>query len=351
MSTVPQKIRVGVVGCGGEAMLYLEDYFLTGIAGVTIVQDIDAAKAQRCAEKFGVPRWTTDLQEVLASDVDVVDISTPNHLHASQTVAALEAGKHVLVQKPMAPTVEDCEAMIAAARKANRKLGLCMTALNDPLNHEIKQMIRSGFFGRISSVRTRNAHRGGLFMKPKEQHWRGSVEKTGGGSFIQLAIHGINLVQWLLESEIIRVAAFSKNLMCQDRLEGDDVTNAIGEFANGIQATMESSYCAGGGVIEIHGSEGYLIRQPDDIILKSTQHFAGELLACAGQNLEVRVSTASLKDKTEKLMTKYNQHQLFVRAVAEGQPPPVPGEVGLRDVKIVKAVYAAAKEKRTVEIR
>jgi len=351
VSWTQRKLRVAIVGVGGEARLYAQDYFLTDLAGVTIVHDIDPVKAESCARKFGVPHWTTNFEEVLTGDVDIVDVSTPNHLHASQSIAALEAGKHVLVQKPMAPTIEDCEAMVTAARRVNRKLGVYMSALNDPLNHEIKQMIRNGFFGAISSVRTRSAHRGGLFMKPKEQHWRGSLEKTGGGSFIQLAVHGLNLMQWLLGSDIVHVAAFSKNLMCQGRLEGDDVTNAVGEFANGVHATIESSYCADGGALEIYGSKGYLIRQSDEIILKSTQQFSGELLAYPGQNLEIKISVASLKDKMQGLAAKYNQHQLFVRAIVEEQEPPVPGEVGLRDVRIVKAVYRAAKEKRTVEIQ
>ncbi len=351
MSTAHHNIRVGVVGCGGEAMLYLQDYSLTGIAEVTIVQDIDAAKAEVCARRFNIPRWTTDLQEVLGSNVDVVDVSTPNYLHVSQTIAALEAGKHVLVQKPMAPTIDECEAMIAAARSVNRKLGVYMSALNDPLHHDIKRMVQSGFFGRISSVRTRSAHRGGMFMRPKEQHWRGSLEKTGGGSFIQLAVHGIDLIQWLLESELVRVAAFSKNLMCQDRLEGDDVTSAVGEFANGAQATMESSYCADGGALEIYGSEGYLLRHGDEITLRSTQQFSGELLAYPAQYLEFKISGVSLGGKLQKAAAKHNQHQLFVQAIAEGREAPVPGEIGLRDLKIVKAVYTAAKEKRMVEIQ
>lgn len=345
------RVRIGVLGCGGEAMLYLQDYFLTDIAEVTIVQDIDAAKAEKCARRFNIPRWVADLQEVLASDLDVIDVSTPNHLHASQTIAALEAGKHVLVQKPMAPTIDECEAMIAAARSANRTLGVYMSALNDPLHHDIKRMVHNGFFGRISSVRTRSAHRGGLFMRPKGQHWRGSMEKTGGGSFIQLAVHGIDLIQWLLESELVRVAAFSKNLMCQDRLEGDDVTSAVGEFANGAEATMESSYCADGGALEIYGSEGYLLRYGDEITIRSTQQFSGELLACPGQYLELKVSGASLGGRLQKAAAQYNQHRLFVEAIADGHEAPVPGEIGLRDLKIVKAVYTSAKEKRTVEIQ
>jgi predicted dehydrogenase len=345
-----RKLQIGVVGCGGEAMLYIQDYLLTDKAEVRIVQDIDARKAEECARKFGIPNWTTDAAKVLASEVDIVDVSTPNHLHASQSIAALEAGKHVLVQKPMAPTVAECEQMIAAARKNGQQLGVYMSALNDPLNHEIKRMVERGFFGAISSARTRGAHLGGLHMKPKNLQWRSSVAKTGGGSFIQLAIHGIHLLEWILQSDIVRVAAFSKNLICKEQLEGDDITTALGELHNGIHVTIESSYCALGGMLEIYGTEGYLIRHGDKITIYSVNHFAGEILAHPGQKLEIEISTSQLKEKTQRLEAKYNQHQAFLHSVAEDGELPTPGEIGLRGVKIVKAVYEAAETGKTVNI-
>lgn len=350
MSNSNKKLKVAIVGAGGEARLYLNDYFLSDVAEVSIVQDIDEDKVKNIAEKFNIAHWTTDFDEVLNSDVDIIDISTPNHLHASQTIAALEAKKHVLVQKPMAPTSEECEAMINTAQKNGKKLGVYMSSLNDPLNHDVKKMIEKKFFGTISSVRVRGAHLGGLNLKNKKDLWRSSLKKTGGGSFIQLAVHGIHMLEWMLDSQITRVASFSKNLMCQDQLEGDDITTAIGEFDNGSNVTIEASYCALGGMFEIYGSEGYLVKHNDELTIYSTNIFSGDVLAHPGHKLEQKISVPSLKDNLKKVEAKYNQHQAFLRAIDEDADLPTPGEDGLRGLKIVQAVYESAKTGNSVNI-
>lgn len=344
------KLKVGIAGAAGEARLYLNDYFLSDIAEVTIVQDIDEERLDKIAEQFRIPVKTNRYEELIDSDVDIIDVSTPNYLHARQTIAALRAGKDVLVQKPMAPTIEECEAMISAAEQNKKKLGVYMSSLNDPLNHDIKKMIGQGFFGTISSVRVRGAHLGGLNLKKKKDLWRSSVEKTGGGSFIQLAVHGIHTLEWMMEHKIIRVASFSKNLMCKDQLEGDDITTAIGEFDNGANVTVESSYCALGGMFEIYGSEGYLVSHSNEITIYSQNEFRGEVLAHPGNKIELKISNDSLKDNLKKVETKYNQHQAFLRAVKDGSIIPTPGEDGLRGLKIVKAVYESANSGRMVLI-
>ncbi len=351
MKSLTKKLKIGVVGAGGEARLYLQDYFLSDLADVTIVQDIDEEKLAKVADKFNIKHRTTSFQEILESDVDIVDVSTPNYLHAEQTIAALRAGKDVIVQKPMAPTIAECELMIEEARKNKHKLGVYMSALNDPLNHELKRMIDSKFFGTISSVRSRGAHLGGLLMKPDNNLWRHSLQKTGGGVFIQLAVHSIHFLEWALSSKIERVAAFSKNLMCKDRLEGDDITTAIGELSSGANITLESSYCSLGGMMEVYGSEGYYVRHGDEITIYSSNKFEGEVIAHPGHDLEIKIFSSSLRDKINKLQSEYNQHQSFIRAIAEDKEPPTPGEDGLRGVKVVKAVYEAANTGKTIRVK
>jgi len=350
MENLKTKLKVGVVGAAGEARFYIQDYFMPGVAEVAIVQDIDDVRLRTVAEKHGIRWCTTSFQEVLDSDIDIIDISTPNYLHAEQAIAALNAKKHVIVQKPMAPTVQECERIIEAAEKNGRVLGVYMSALNDPLNHEIKRMIHSKLFGTILSMRWRGAHLGGLRMRTNNRLWRSSVEKTGGGAFMQLAIHGIHLLEWFMVGRILRIAAYSKNLMCKDRLEGDDLTTAIGELDSGINVTLEASYSSLGGMLEVYGSEGYLIRHGNEITIYSLNRFDGELISHPGNDTEMRILDSAISEKIKRLEAKYNQHQLFIKSIVGGKRPPVSGEDGLRGVRIVKAAYQASKEARTIEI-
>jgi len=345
-----RKVKLAIAGRGCEARFYIDHYSEMPQAEVAIVQDIIEEKAQASAARFGVPKWTTKFEDLLEEPgVDLIDVSTPNHLHAPQTLAALEAGKHVFVQKPMAPRVEECQQMIAAAKQARRKLGIYMSGLEDPIHHDLKRMVEEKCFGIITGVRSRSAHRGGLFYPPKGQHWRGSVEKTGGGSFMQLAIHSLNLWQWILGAEIVRVCAFSKNLLCQDKVEGDDVTLAVVEFANGILGTVESSWCTDGNVLEIHGTEGRFLRQGGELYVESSHTFQGEVIHYTAPGKPMRKSHAQLAERTRSLAEKYCQHRAFVTAILNNEEPPVPGEIGLRDVSLVEAVYRSAVEQRAVE--
>ena len=344
------KIRVAVTGAGGEARWYMEAYKTCPDSELVLVQDIDPAKAREQGERLKV-NWTTTFEDLLGPDIDLVDVSTPNHLHAEQTIAAHEAGKHVICQKPMAPTIRECDDMIAAARRNNRKLGLYMSSLGAPLFHEIKEMIREGFFGIISSVSSRGAHRGGYEAKDRTA-WRGSAEKTGGGVFIQLAVHSLNLFQWLLDDDIVQVAALSTNRLCKHSIGGDDLTHAVAEFRGGVYGSFEAGYAAEGGLLALYGTKGSLVMTAGQTFLWSELPWDGDIIKYTprgGKEMTV-LDPADYGPRQARFAAKYDQHAAFVRAILEDAPVPVPGEIGRRDVAIVKAVYRSAQERRHVLI-
>jgi len=345
-----RRLRVAVTGAGGEARWYMHAYARCPESELVLVQDIDEAKAQEQGERLGVP-WTTDFDDLLAPDIDIVDVSTPNHLHAEQTIAALEAGKHVICQKPMAPTVAECDRMIAASKRTGRQLGIYMGALSSPLFYELREMIRRGIFGIISSVSSRGAHRGGYEAKDKSG-WRGSAEKTGGGVFIQLAVHPINLFQWLLDDEITQVVARSTNRLCTHSIGGDDLTHAVAEFASGIYGSFEAGYAAEGGLLAFYGTKGSFVQTAGATFLWSELPWEGEIITYApkGGKEMTQLDPTALAERQNPLYARYDQHEAFVRAVLKGEPVPVPGEVGRRDVAIIKAVYRAAEEGRLVRV-
>jgi len=343
-------IRVAVTGAGGEARFYIDRYVRCSESELVLVQDIDGEKAREQGERFDVS-WTTDFDQLLGDGIDVVDVSTPNHLHAEQTIAALEAGKHVICQKPMAPTVAECDRMISASERTGKQLGMYMGSLGSPLYHEVREMIRAGFFGIISSVSSRSAHRGGYEAKDRSS-WRGSLEKTGGGAFIQLAIHSVNLFQWLLGEDIVEVTARSTNRLCRHSIGGDDLTHAVAEFAGGAYGTFEAGYAAEGGLLAIYGTKGSFVQTAGMTLLWSELPWDGEIVTYTpkgGKRMTV-LDPAELGSRQAPLNDRYDQHEAFISAIVRGEPVPVSADVGRRDVAVCKAVYRAAEEGRPVAL-
>ena len=345
-----EKLRVAVTGAGGEARWYMDRYAKSEIADLVLVQDIDEEKAREQGERFGVP-WTTEFDDLLADGIDVVDVSTPNHLHADQTSAAFGAGKHVICQKPMAPTVAECDRMIAASETTGLTLGIYMGSLSSPLFHELREMARAGIFGIVSSTSSRSAHRGG-YEAPDRSAWRGSLEKTGGGAFIQLAIHPVNLLQWVLDDEIVEVTARSTNRLCQHSIGGDDLTHAVAEYAGGAYGTFEAGYAAEGGLLSFHGTKGSFVQTAGMTLLWSELPWEGEIISYTpkpGKEMTV-LDPAELGKRQGPLGNRYDQHEAFLRAVLKEEQAPVPGSVGRRDVAISKAVYHSAETDSSVRV-
>ncbi len=343
-----RTLNVALVGCGGIAKIYRHRY--TQIEGVQLKQlvDMDEETLKQVAEELKVERWSTDFKAALADDIDVVDISTPNHLHAEQAIAAMNAGKHVILQKPIAPSVKEAEAIIETARRTGRRAGMYMSMFDGPVFHDIKRMVDTGLLGAISTVHCRDSHKGGLNMK--EGNWRNSLETTGGGAFIQLAIHPVNMAQYLIGSKVERVMAFSKNMMCPN-VGGDDVTTAVCEFGNGVLGTVEAAYCAEQLMLTIYGTRGFVrVINLSDVYLKLDEPFEGETIKYEKPGEVFNRNYGYNNHTLGGSSNPYDQHVAFIKAILEDKPVPVPVETGLYDLKIVQAVYKSAKEKRCVEI-
>lgn len=341
------KLNICLVGCGGMAALYRHRYTQIPGARMYMVIDTDEVSARNAALELHAIRWSTDFNDALSSEVDIIDISTPNYLHGQQAVAALSSGKHVLLQKPIAPTVTEAEEIVEAGRRNNKQVGIYMSMLDNPIYHEIKKVVEKELLGRITSVHCRGAHRGGLSMP--EGSWRNSVEKTGGGSFIQLAVHQINMAQFITGDKISRVAAFSKNMMCAN-IGGDDVTSACCEFEGGIQGVLESAYCADQNILSIYGSGGFISVYNDSIVqIKMDEPYYGEIIRYDHPGGIKFISGLSCIE-LYKSDNPYDQHIAFVKAIMQGSAAPVPADIGLYDIRIVKAVYKSACENRFVSV-
>ena len=338
-----KSLRIAVVGCAGMARYYCRRYMQIKNAELALLIDINEELVKDVSQKLGGVRWSTSFEDCLAEDIDVVDISTPNFLHEKQAVAAIEAGKHVIIQKPLAPSVEEAERIVKAAQRSGKNVGMYMSTFNDPLMIDLKRVIDQGYLGQIEGIHCRHAHRGGLNMPAGT--WRGDLKKCGGGSFIQLAIHDIDAVQWLLGSHVESVMGYSQNTMCPN-VGGDDATVVCCKFENGVLGTLESSYAAERKILSVYGTKGYFALGGNNCLeIKLECTFDGEVLNYDQPNTVLQYPvTDTLKLYDEE--NPYDQSIAFIKSIQEGRPAPVPLKTGLYDLKVIKAVYKSAETGR-----
>jgi UDP-N-acetyl-2-amino-2-deoxyglucuronate dehydrogenase len=353
-------INVSFVGCGGMAAHYLGVY--RDLDWVRVVNCIDAVPeaALRAAESIPGAVASTDYAAALAEGIDAVIISSPNHYHCPQAVAAIEAGKHVLLQKPVAANLFDAEGIAQAAGKSTRTIGLYMSYFDQPLIHDLRDMVRQGWLGDIVHGYARLMHQGGMMWSAEalagKPNWRGSVQQTGGGCFIQLAVHYVHIFEWATGARVVRASGFARNLHCPG-LEGEDLAVAIFELDSGAMLTIDTAWCASGEELSVHGTKGRFTYRDNKLALCSNVGpYRGRVAAYSGalvpqfggywgEEQQMEIKPPGFADIANPL----NQHLQFLEAARDGRPAPVPISSGVRDLRVVTALYESTRTGRAVE--
>lgn len=375
MTLAQKKQRIAIVGCGGITDHYLRIYHALDFIEAATCIDSDYSRAAAYAagfvkndQKNQEVRATTDFADALSADVDTVIINTPNHLHREQAVAALDAGKHVLLQKPIAANLEDAFAIAEAAIRAGEKgilSGLYMSYFDQPLMHDLRDMARAEWFGDIVHLYARLMHRGGIEWSKQglngTRTWRNSIAQTGGGCFIQLAVHYIHLFEWITEARIVRITAVTKNLRSAG-LEGEDLASAILEFDSGALATLDMAWCTSGEQLSIHGTRGTAQYIGNRTLLLDSDAgvWHGRVINYESEtaNLSPPAPGVSLGEQSSVMIApalddinnEFNQQKLFLEAVQNGGKPFVSIASGIADLQVIAAAYESAATKSAVEI-
>ncbi len=269
-----KKIRFGIIGCGRIAQRHAEHINNNGT--LAAVCDIVAEKATSMADKYAAKAYISPSDMLDAeNDMDVVAICSPNGLHASHTISALRAGKHVLCEKPMAINVYDCGEMIKEAEKANRRLFIVKQNRFNPPVAAVKNALDEGRFGKILSVQlncywNRNPEYYG-------NSWKGTKALDGGTLFTQFS-HFIDLLYWMV-GDVKSVKAFTQNANHEGIIEFDDQGVAILEFYNGVigsvQYTVNAYEKNMEGSITIFGEKGTVKIGGQYLNELEYQHFEG----------------------------------------------------------------------------
>jgi myo-inositol 2-dehydrogenase / D-chiro-inositol 1-dehydrogenase len=338
-----KRLRVGLVGCGGAARkLHLPA--LRSVAGVEVVAlaDMDAAALADVAGRFGVERRYTDAHALIDDrDVDAVAVCVPARAHAEVGVAALEAGKHLLVEKPLALSLDDCDALIDAAAGAP---GHAMVAFNwrfDPLVRRALQAVRAGRLGAPVALRTALTDgKSGYVDAPP---WRG-VRDLGGGALVEKAGHHFDLWRSLLGSEVVEVSAMSRSTdRWDDEIAVVTARMASGAFASSVFAESTSRT----NELAVYGRAGHLVLSPfdfDGLSIRNGSELAGtaraRLRGLARSARSLPRLPATRPRRGEYLASYRGEWRHFVDCVRSGSAP----ECGLVDGRRALEVSLAAIE-------
>jgi len=295
-------------------------------------------KANKLALRYGVnPKSIYNYQNYDSikdnPEVDIIYIVLPNGMHCEYTVRGLQAGKHVLTEKPMANTPAECQQMIDAGRKASRKLMVAYRCRYEPYNQEAIRVARSNELGKTKVILAD----AGFNMSDPNQ-WRLKKDLAGGGSLMDIGIYALQAARYLSGEEPKEVNAMMYSTPGDPRFkEVEEAINFQLRFPSGILAQCTSSYgYAWQSHYRVVKSEGWLEMDP----------------ATAYSGLRMRIHQGNTIEEKDLPVVDHFAAEMehMSSCVMENREPLTPGEEGLRDMTIMKAIYDAANSGRTVKL-
>jgi predicted dehydrogenase len=250
------EIKWGLIGCGDIS----RNRVAPGITNaknskLIAVNRFDFTKAESFAKEFGARKWIKNWKDLVEDhDIDAVYIATPVHLHAEQTIAAAEAGKHVLCEKPMSMNASESKRMIDASKANNVKLGIAYYRNHYPVIEKIKKIISSYEIGKIVYIQSNNFEN--FNREPGEpMYWAIEKKKSGGGPMMGTGCHRIE-VFINIAGPISQVTGFNNNIVFKREVEDSSIAHF--KFTNGAEGLLTSSHAAKEprDTLDIYGSEG-----------------------------------------------------------------------------------------------
>ncbi len=341
------KVNVGLIGSQFVSCIHHEALVRVPQAEVMAVASPTEAHVRRFAEQRGIPRWFTDYRTMLEIDeLDVVVLGLPNDLHCEVTRAAAAAGKHVIVEKPLAPSLAECDAMIAACRQAGVKLMYAEELCFAPKYVRLKQLADEGALGDVFLVKQSEKHDG------PHAAWFWDVERSGGGVMLDMGCHGIEFARWILgKPRITAVYCDLKLNMHADKTRADDTSIVIVDFEGGATAYIEESWAKLGGMddrAEVYGTQGVAyadLLQGSSIQTYSTSGY--------GYAVEKAGDTKGWSFTIYEEAWNYGfpqEFQHFIDCVERDLEPTETGEDGRIVMEALFAAYASAGEGRRVAL-
>ncbi len=342
-----RRVRVGLIGSQFISSIHAESLRRVSEAELWAVASPTPGHAQALAERHAVPHHFTDHRQMLAMDeLDLVVIGAPNDLHCQLTLDAAAAGKHVVVEKPLALNLAEADRMIEACRLAQVKLLYAEELCFAPKYVRLKELLASGALGTPVLLKQSEKHDG-----PHAPHFW-DAERSGGGVTMDMGCHAIEFFRWMLDRPpITSVYAHMTTSVHGEKTKGDDNALVIVEFAGGVTALAEESWTKLGGMddrAEVHGSEGVAyanLLQGNSILTYSARGY--------DYAVEKAGSTRGWSFTIYEELWNYGFPQEFahfVDCVQNDKPPQVTGDDGRAVLEVLMAAYASAGSGRKIAL-
>lgn len=341
--------RIGIIGCGKIAQVrHIPEYAENLYAELAGFYDLNTQRAAELAAQYGGKAYESAEAMLADPAIDAVSVCVANHAHAPITIAALKAGKHVLCEKPMATTLEECEEMVKTAHEAGKFLMIGHNQRLAKAHAVAKELIDQGMIGRIITFRTTFGHGGPetWSVDPGKNTWFFDKNKAAMGAMADLGIHKTDLIQFLTGQHVVRTTARVVTLDKKDasgQLIGvDDNAICIYEMSGGTMGTMTASwtyYGAEDNSTILYGEKG-IMRIYDDP--------AHSIVVKLGDGTEKVYDVEQIQ--TNDNQTKSGVIDLWMNCLETNTPPEISGEEALYAMRAVFASLESAKAGTAVDI-
>lgn len=341
------KTKVAILGAGFITDIHMESYHrFVPDAEVVAVYARKAERAAAFAAKYGIEQHYSDLDAVINdSGCEVVDICLPNYLHAEATIKAAKAGKHVIIEKPLATTLEDADRMIRACRDAGVKLMYAEELCFAPKYERVRAMVKEGAVGDIYMLKQGEKHSG------PHSDWFYDINLAGGGVLMDMGCHAFGWFGWMLgNAKPKSVMASMSTVFHKGRTRGEDNSVVIVEYDNGVTAVAENSWAKHGGMddrSEVYGTGGVIYA---DLFMGN----AAVAYSREGYGYAMEKADTTKGWSFPIFEEAFNQgypHELrhFIECIREDKEPLVTGEMGRDVLEVIYAAYASAGQGKRID--
>ncbi|TLS49083.1 Gfo/Idh/MocA family oxidoreductase [Paenibacillus antri] len=337
------KIKVAVFGCGAIAQRrHIPEYASNPDVELVAFADPVLERAQKMAEQYGGKAYASHEELLKTEKVDAVSVCTPNYLHAPMAIAAANAGAHVLVEKPMATTLEEAQQMIDAARSNNVYLMVGHNQRLMPPHVKAKELLDSGRLGKVLTFRTAFGH-------PGPEGWsvdgRGSwffrKEEAAMGAMGDLGVHKSDFIRYLLNDEVAEVAGFVGTIH-KEGTDVDDNATCLLRMKNGAIGTLTASWT------QYRGGDNSTVLWCENGVMK--------IGTVNGDEVIVELRDGSVETYVVGAMAT-NEKQVpsgvidaFVRSITTQTPPSISGEEGKKSLAVILAAFESQATGRMVKL-
>ena len=350
------KLRVGIIGVGGIGKLHLKSFAAVPEATLVAIADANPERLAEMAAEFRVPATYTEYRALLdRDDIDAVSVCTPNFLHAPATLAALEAGKHVLCEKPLATSSAEALAMARAAKAADRALLVAFSHRRRGDVQWLKRAVEDGMFGDVYYAKAMWMRRSGI---PSWGGWFTDKSRAGGGPLIDLGVHMLDMALYLMgEPRVLTITASTYSELgsrgvgffypppAGQQFDVEDLATAFLRLEGGKTLALETSWASYGKHgdsfgVSLYGANGGAELEVNHYADKDTLRVFTDI---GGAPAEVRPNPAPQPG-----------HQAiareFTQRVLSGQWQGEIGLDGLRRAQVIEAAYQSAQEGREIVV-